>query len=78
MEEEIETIVKQLVEATSEQLAAWEEQEMKEEQKERVPLDLHTKTILAVDDNERNLMVLKHLMRGTTVIALTASAAPGA
>lgn len=57
-------------EATPEELTAWKEKEKTDRSyasgtgKDSSP-DFHTKTILAVDDNERNLMVLTYLLRRT-------------
>ena len=63
-------------EASEEELAAWflknQEQEEMTEQEKNIP-DFHTKTILAVDDNVYNLMVLKHLLKRTKAVVETAA-----
>lgn len=64
--------------ATEQQIAVWKEKKQKNAanalygQEQESP-DFHTKTILAVDDNERNLMVLKHLLKRTKVSIETAA-----
>lgn len=70
------TILLPWTEATAEEMSAWREERREQEQtseveREQLP-DLHTKHILAVDDNERNLMVIKQLLRRTKAIVETA------
>ena len=69
------TILLPWAEATSEEMSAWreerKEQEQTSEESGQLP-DLHTKHILAVDDNERNLMVIKQLLRRTKAVVETA------
>lgn len=67
-----------LEEASEEELAAWKKKEQKsKEDKTHEEItywpDFHTKTILAVDDNNHNLMVLKHLLKRTKAIVETAA-----
>lgn len=65
-------------EAPEESLLEWKEKEPGK--KDVLPkegdaglTDLHTRTILAVDDNERNLLVLKHLLKRTKAMVETAA-----
>lgn len=64
-------------EASEEEVAAWKKEHENEEaagntEKREWP-DFHTKTILTVDDNSRNIMVLKHLLKRTKATIETAS-----
>lgn len=64
-------------EVSEEEAAVWEkehenEAEAEYTEKEEWP-DFHTKTILAVDDNINNIMVLKHLLKRTKATIETAT-----
>ena len=70
------TILLPWTEATAEEMSAWREERREQEQtseveREQLP-DFHTKHILAVDDNERNLMVIKQLLRRSKAVVETA------
>lgn len=71
------TILLPWTEATAEEMSAWREERREQEQtseveREQLP-DFHTKHILAVDDNERNLMVIKQLLRRSKAVVETVS-----
>lgn len=64
-------------EVSEEELAVWKQKRLKEkafeaQEEEKALPDFHAKTILVVDDNEHNLMVVKHLLRRTKVMVETA------
>lgn len=71
------TILLPWTEATAEEMSAWREERREQEQtseveREQLP-DFHTKHILAVDDNERNLMVIEQLLRRSKAVVETVS-----
>ena len=65
-------------EVPEKELAAWKNEDQKsreveKREEEENPPDFHGKIILVVDDNEHNLMVIKHLLKRTKAVAETAS-----
>ena len=68
------TILLPWAKVTTEEMSAWSEErkaQASDVESAQLP-DLHTKHILVVDDNERNLLVIKQLLRRTKAVVETA------